>query len=85
MYLICKPLQITLTVQAQLPAEQVYECVFGSYGNTPASVQQTEENKAIVKCQTPIVQPVTDRECYVLGGGWVVPRASNPQLIFGPA
>ena len=62
MYLICKPLQITLTVQAQLPAEQVYECVFGSYGNTPASVQQTEENKAIVKCQTPIVQPVTDRE-----------------------
>ncbi|KAL5259585.1 hypothetical protein ACHWQZ_G009888 [Mnemiopsis leidyi] len=47
---------ITLNVQAQLPQDEVYECVFDKYGNTPASIEQMADGTAVVTCQTPIVQ-----------------------------
>ncbi|XP_063679501.1 plexin A3-like isoform X3 [Bolinopsis microptera] len=48
--------EVTLNVQAQLPQDEVYECVFEKYGNTPASVRQNEDGTAVVTCNTPIVQ-----------------------------
>ena len=54
--------EVTLNVQAQLPQDEVYECVFEKYGNTPASVHQNVDGTAVVTCNTPIVQNNMDRE-----------------------
>jgi len=52
---------ITLDVLAQLPQDEVYECVYDKYGNTPATVEQQSDGTARVQCNTPIVQPTIER------------------------